>query len=232
MRLISRVPVWLRWAALALVLFVLPLPVVSTLEERDAFCTACHTAPEATYYDRARQALAGQEPLQDLASAHYAAVDGFRCIDCHRGDSGAAHRAATLALGARDALIYVSGRADQTIEKTEIEVPDLLTAGCVRCHADSLLVTGFENHFHNKLPDAYAAWQAGGQLTAPAGQPAPAALERYDTTLRCLDCHLTHIHTPGAELTGFLDLDNVTLPACVRCHQETGHGPLELVGNQ
>ncbi len=227
---LTRVPAWLRWAALALALFAASLPAASALEERDAFCIACHTAPEVTYYNRAQAALAGAAPLEDLSSAHYTAEGGFRCIDCHRGDGGLQHRAATLALGARDAAIFVTGQPDQTLEKTEIEVPGLLNAGCARCHSDTLLVAGFENHFHNKLPAAFAAWQAGGAITAPPGQPGAdtSTLDRADTTLGCLNCHLAHVHTAGGELTGFLDLDNVTFPACVQCHTETGHGPLEL----
>lgn len=232
MRLLTGFPVWLRWGLpLILLLALVPIPVVSTLEERDSFCASCHTAPEVTYLDRARMALDSTEPILDLSSAHYIEAEAFRCIACHRGDSGPIHRATTLALGARDALIFISGQADQTIEKTQIEAPDLLTAGCVRCHSESLLVVGFNNHFHNKLSDAYAAWQAGGELTAPADRPAAdtTALEPYDTTVRCLDCHRAHNHVEGAELTGFLDLENIALPACVRCHQEVGHGPLELV---
>jgi hypothetical protein len=231
-RRLTRVPAALRWAGLAAVLLLASVPAISALEERDSFCIACHTAPEVTYYNRAQAARAGDGPPLDLSSAHYAGEGRFRCIDCHRGNGGLAHRAATLALGARDALIYFSGRADQAIEKTEIEAPNLLTGGCVACHADALLVAGFENHFHNKLPDAYAAWQAGGEITAPPDGQAAAALEPSDTALRCLDCHLAHIHAPGAALTGYLDLENVTLPACVRCHRETGHGPLDLIGGQ
>lgn len=233
MRFLTGLPAWLRWGVpLAVLLALVPIPVVSTLEERDSFCASCHTAPEVTYFDRAAMALAGVEPILDLSSAHYVEAEPFRCIACHRGDSGPVHRATTLALGARDALIFIAGRADQSIEKTQIEAPDLLTAGCVKCHVGSLLVTGFNNHFHNKLPDAYAAWQAGGKLTAPADQAAAgaAALEKYDTTVRCLDCHRAHLHTDGAELTGYLDLEKIAFPACVRCHREVGHGPLELVG--
>ena len=233
MKVLGRLPAWLRWGAVAAsLLSAAPIAAVSVLEERDVFCTSCHIAPEVAYYERAQLALAGEEPLLDLSSAHYAAEAGFRCIDCHRGDGSPAHRAQTLALGARDTLIYLSGQADETIEKATIEVPDLLTAGCVKCHADSLLVVGFENHFHNKLPDAYAAWQAGGQLTLPASRPEAdtSRLDLYATGLRCPDCHLTHIHAAGAELTGFLDLENTILPTCVRCHQEVGQGPLELTG--
>ena len=230
--MIKRLPRWLRWGLpIALVLALAPIPIVSSLEERDTFCTSCHTAPEAIYYDRAQAALAGGDPIADLSSDHYIVAEGFKCINCHRGNMGLTHRATTLALGARDALIYIAGQADQTVEKRSIEVPDLLTAGCVECHRDTLLVVGFENHFHNKLPDAYAAWKSGGGLTAPPDDPTAdtSALKQYDVNIRCLDCHLAHLHTESAELTGFLDLENVAYPACVRCHKEVGHGPLELV---
>jgi hypothetical protein len=226
---------WLRWGLpLAALLLLAPIPAVSVLEERDSFCTACHLAPEAAYFNRAQAALAAVEPPADLSSAHYAITTadsaGFRCIDCHRGNGGAAHRAATLALAARDTLTFVAGQADPALEKGRAARPDLLAAGCEKCHMASLLVTGFENHFHNKLPAAHTAWQAGGELTAPASQPEAAqdGLELYDTAVGCLDCHRAHVQAPGGELTGYLDLDNVVLPACVQCHRDTGRGPLEL----
>lgn len=221
---------WLRWVVpLAILAAVLPIPVVSALEENDRFCIGCHTAPEVTYYNRAQSAVAGETPLVDLSSAHYA-VEPFRCINCHRGDGGLTHRAATLGLGARDALLFITGQADQSLEKTKVVAPELLSAGCVTCHTDALLIAGFENHYHNKLPEAYAAWQAGGAITAAPGQPgpAPSELERYNTFVSCLDCHKAHHRSPGGELTNHLDIEADVLPACVQCHQEAGEGPLEL----
>lgn len=232
MKILSRLPGWLRWALpLAVLLALLPVPVVSRLEEQDTFCISCHLAPEVTYFQRAQMAFAGEEPILDLSSAHYVVADDFRCINCHRGDMRPAHRVTTLALGARDGLIFVSGRADQSIEKTKIEVPELLTAGCVQCHGKDLLVVGFANHFHNKLPEAYALWKAGGKLAAPPDVPDADTrmLKQYDTSVRCLDCHRAHLHTDGAELTRYLDLENIVFAACVQCHREVGHGPLELV---
>ena len=203
-------------------------------EEQDGFCIACHTAPEQTYYDRSRLALAQQQPYLDLTSAHYGLTNlkgnGFRCIDCHRGDSSLPRRATTLALGARDALIFITGQADETIEKNKSEVPLLHNASCIQCHTDTLLVAGFENHFHNKLPAAYAAWQAGGKLTAPANIPDTniSELKQYDTTVLCTDCHRAHVHIEGAELQQYLDVENTVFPACVVCHREVEHGPLQL----
>ena len=205
---------------------------VSRLEESDAFCASCHTAPEVEYRSRARAALAAGEGGQDLASAHYHLIEsGARCIDCHRGNDGLVHRALTLTLGARDALVFVSGRADPALEKTASEVPFLLDAACVKCHTEPLLVAGFENHFHNKLPEAYAAWRAGGQLTAPPDAPTAdtSALKQSDTSVQCVDCHRAHVTVDGAELTQYLDVVNTVYPACVECHEQVGHGPLELV---
>src|ERR1051326_119863 len=98
----------------------------SALEEHDKFCISCHTVPEVTYYNRAYISLdnpANDAP--DLATAHYLLSQQhnkpvFACIDCHRGDSSLGQRISTLALGGRDALIYVAGRENPTIEKTQI----------------------------------------------------------------------------------------------------------------
>ncbi len=221
-------------AGAAVFLFTLALAAgagVSRLEERDSFCIACHTTPELTYYQRAQQALAGEQPYLDLSSAHYGLAEGgFRCIDCHRGDGSLAHRLATLALGARDALIWAAGQADPTIEKTTLVAPQLLTEPCLQCHTQALLVAGFDNHFHNKLPDAFRAWQAGGTLVAPSDLPSQRlALDASETTVLCVDCHRAHINLPGSELRGYLNLVGIVYPACVKCHREAGSGPLDLV---
>nr|MBI2904584.1 hypothetical protein [Chloroflexota bacterium] len=210
----------------------------SAAEEHDAFCASCHTAPEQTYVDRARQATGGSQPYPDLASAHYglsAVGGGFRCIACHRGDSTTPNRLATLTLGARDAFIFVTGRADPAIEKARANAPELLNAACVQCHARALLVAGFEDHFHNKLPAAYALWKAGGELTLPASDSSASTspansgtLTLYSTSVVCTDCHRAHVHVDGAELQQYLDIRATVYPACVTCHREAGHGPLEL----
>ena len=217
---------------LPLLLLLIPIPVVSELEERDRFCIACHTQPEETYYNRAQAALAEPPTAVDLTSQHYRkAEEAFRCIDCHRGDNSLSHRARTLALGARDTLIWISGQADPTLEKGTAAAPELLNAGCVDCHPDTLLITGFNNHFHNMLPPAHAVWQAGGDLLPPRGQPEldeNATIATADTTVTCIDCHESHVTISDPEFTLFLDLENVVFPACVQCHEEEGHGPLDL----
>lgn len=231
----ARKLLWL--VPLVILLLAIPLPIVTKLEERDSFCISCHTAPEEAYYNRAQQALAIKdagsfEDPADLASAHYGlAEEPFRCIDCHRGDGSILHRGETLLLGTRDALILLSGSADETLEKTAAAAPDLLNAGCTHCHTESLLVTGFNNHFHNMLPPAYEAWQAGGTLFPPQGFseiPEGAEPELFETALTCLDCHHAHKSITDGSFTLYLDVEAVVFPACVQCHAETGHGPLEL----
>ena len=229
----NRARKWLWLALVLLGLLALPVPVVSRLEERDTFCVSCHTAPEEVYYARTQTALA--EPLAgrlDLASAHYALDAAFRCIACHRGSGSPVHRAQTLALGARDTLIWLSGRADPALEKTTPEAPGLLNAGCLKCHPETLLLTGFNNHFHNRLPEAFAAWQAGGELTVSAGSsPLEAGYTPpvSETTVTCLACHRVHVSLPDGAFTLFMDIERVVYPACVQCHREAGHGPVDLV---
>jgi hypothetical protein len=140
----------------------------------------------------------------------------------------------TLTLGARDTWIWITGQSDPTIEKTELFVPVLLTAARIECHADVLLVMGFNNHFHNRLPEASRAWLDGGVLRLPedqAGSPeGEMRVDAVETTVLCVDCHRAHIHVPGAELQAYLDIYGVVYPACVQCHEDAGRGPLELAG--
>jgi hypothetical protein len=87
--------------------------VATALEEQDPFCVSCHTAPEITYYNRAYIALDTANAIpEDLSTRHYLAGQAngvaFRCIDCHRGDSGLPHRVSAVALGAYDALIFLT----------------------------------------------------------------------------------------------------------------------------
>ncbi len=214
---------------------------VSRLEENDRFCASCHMVPERTYYNRTQYALAGIDPALDLASAHYLAnpektpgETHFRCIDCHRGNESLLHRATALALGARDTAVYLLGQPDQDIEKKRADVPHLLTESCVKCHTDSLLVVGFPNHLHNKLPSAYKAWQQGGILTLPEQNPdlfeqvLQLGLEPVETDLLCGDCHFAHTNKPGSELTAFLDLEGIVYPACEQCHIAAFSHPLGL----
>ena len=183
-------------------------------EERDSFCIACHAAPEQTYFDRAQSALSDANPI-DLSSAHYTRSDSaFRCIDCHRGESSLADRAATLALGARDTIIFLTGNADPTIEKAISAAPELTNAACLHCHTEAASEAGFNNHYHNKL----AAVSEG---TADSAEP-------IESTVACGDCHHAHVSNEITREQFFLDLEGAVYPACEQCHRELGSGPQEL----
>jgi predicted CXXCH cytochrome family protein len=205
----------------------------SVLEEHDSFCVSCHTAPEVTYFNRAYLALDyPDEPVYDLSTAHYVRAQrrdiSFRCIDCHRGDASVGHRVATVALGAKDVLIWLTGRDDPTIEKAASSAAWLPDAACTACHTDTLLlVRGLDNHFHTSLPQAADARRNGGKLTvSPAFTgDAQAFLEsaQVDIPLLCTDCHVAH-KTVQPAVRFFLDRDPQD-QACLRCHVKAGRGP-------
>lgn len=217
-----------------LFLFVFSFPVASKLEENDTFCIACHTIPEETYYSRAQETLAGSvEYPPDLSSAHYAdeSDEPFRCIDCHRGDQSLNHRWQTFLLGARDAVVWAAGQADPSIEKVHAGEPELLNAGCVPCHTESLLELGFNNHFHNQLIAAGGVEAKGFEpFEPPEGIPGTLfkELTELESSIECTDCHQAHRTISDGDLTLYLDLAGVMYPACVQCHEEVGQGPLEL----
>lgn len=250
--LLQRLPLLVLGLA---VLAVVATAGISRLEERDAFCTGCHLAPELTYHERSLAAATTIDPfaLPDMASYHYwqaaGAGEEFRCIDCHRSDESISHRASVLWLATLDTVTYLRGQADETVGKGAVanpldattwpgpeafnREPDILNAGCRKCHQQTLTLVGFDNHFHNRLPAARLAYAETGELHYPPSWPAGTGSERLlqadDTVLTCLDCH--RAHAPGFESEFFLDQQAVTLPACIHCHRETGRGPLDLVAN-
>lgn len=177
---------------------VVSVGYVARQEERDVFCTSCHLMAETEYYRRSLEALSHE--AVDLASAHR--VEGLNCVACHRGDNGPIHRARALALGVRNALQWI-GRQYSEDNRGRFAHPDLMEAGCWKCHGDVVQVPGFENHFHNDLVDP-----------------------ELETTVRCIDCHVSHL--VAEPLLGYLDEDNVVLPACERCHIEVDRGPRGL----
>lgn len=244
-----------RWPFLLaglLVLVVGSLAGASKLEENDDFCTSCHLAPELVYHERSRTAPTVDDPfeLADLASFHYWDDATFRCIDCHRGDDSLIHRGRVLALAAGDTFTWAAGRADEAVSKGTVanvnpnlsewlgpdqfnRAPDILNAGCLKCHQAALTLVGFENHFHNKLPAAQLAYQESGELHYPANWsaavPTDQLLQAEETILTCLDCHRAHVD--GFESEYFLDERAIVLPACVQCHLEAEAGPLDLIRN-
>lgn len=164
---------------------------VSHLEQNNSFCASCHTQPEFEYYQRL---IDSQQPTTDLATFHLRHEEAVKCIDCHGGE-GLAGRAQVLAKSAWDALKFLVGVHRQPAMMS-IRLPD---QACSKCHQDVYYQPGFENHFHNEIPNSMQ-------------------------TFRCLDCHLAH---PLGDPTISFGTRDVFFPECVRCHQEMG-GPLQL----
>ena len=204
--------------------------VASTLEDHDTFCTTCHTAPEVAYYDRAHNALANaQAPIADLATVHYTLSQAhgkpeFTCINCHRGDASLVQRVSTLALGGRDALVFVLGRGDPTLEKTNISESWLPNAACISCHTDTLLtLRGRDNHWHNNLTQTAALVANGAQLIVPANlasqkdQLLRNGITTVDSPIACTDCHQAHITVSNGQPSLFTDQDHMS-PVCQKCH--------------
>ena len=229
----------IRWPGILILLSVIAALgmiaslTISKLEERDTFCISCHTLPEVTYQQRAVLAAEGNDPAPDLSSAHYQLkARAFHCIDCHRGADTLPHRLITNGLSVRDTLIWLIGGADPTLEKGVVALPMLLDAACTRCHEETLLRLGFENHFHAYLPEAHALLQAGAEAIVPpelSSAEAPSVrVDALETTISCSECHKAHVQVPGAELQGYLDLLNDVYPACETCHVESGLGPQQL----
>ncbi len=217
----------------------------TALEDQDTFCISCHTIPEVTYYNRAYMALDHGDtvPVTDLASAHYhlSQKDGktpFSCIDCHRGDTGLSDRASAIILGARDALVYVAGREDPTIEKTQISEAWLANAACINCHTDTLLnATGFQNHYHTALPETAALIRNGAQFKLSsdisglpdANQALQAWTRPIDVALNCTSCHVAHETIANGASNLYIRQKTVN-DACVTCHLAAGQGPRDLNG--
>jgi nitrate/TMAO reductase-like tetraheme cytochrome c subunit len=229
----------IRWPGILILLSVIAALgmiaslTISKLEERDTFCISCHTLPEVTYQQRAVLAAEGNDTAPDLSSAHYQPEAGaFRCIDCHRGADTLPHRLITNVLSIRDTLIWLTGGADPTLEKGVVALPMLLDAACTRCHEETLLRLGFENHFHSYLPETQELLQAGAEAIVPPelsfAEVPSVREEALETTVSCVECHKAHVQVPGAELQGYLDLVNDVYPACETCHVESGLGPQQL----
>jgi predicted CXXCH cytochrome family protein len=238
-----------KWSKRSIVIALLGVVVVlglggaiggTILEERDDFCITCHTKPESTYYDRTRQALKDataaadlqnlikQRVAIDLAGQHYIVTGTMSCIACHGGTRNVGDRIESLALGAKDSVVYFLGRADQTIEKATTGDPALIDRACVACHIAQLVTITFDNHFHVKLPQTWNLLQSGVQPIVPADTPnaltnARTKPELLETSLTCLSCH--QAHRSNLDFTQYLDQNAVVLPACAKCHDETGKGP-------
>ncbi len=161
----------------------------ATQEQHDAFCASCHTQPETTYYQRALAA-----PPVDLASWH--TTKEVTCINCHSG-VGVPGRMSAELMGARNALLWYTGRATQPAPLT-YPIGD---ANCLKCHGDVTGTRSQDNHFHYFL----ARWQALDPNAAS-----------------CVTCHGGHT-TDGLADIMFLNQAK-TEGICQSCHNALGAG--------
>ena len=179
----------------------------ATQEQHDSFCASCHTQPESTYFERS---IATQPT--DLASFH--TTQQVICIDCHSG-AGITGRLSAELMGARNALMWYSGTAQQPAPLT-IPIND---DSCLKCHEDVVSQQfvakeqiavpqvgreredGPRNHWHRFL----AEWQASDTSAAT-----------------CTSCHGGHV-TDGTAQSGFM-VDQTTQQECEACHQVMRRG--------
>lgn len=169
------------------------------LENRDSFCTSCHTEPEVTYYERTQA-----EEASDLASAHASYENSVRCIDCH-SSAGVSGRMEAIWQGAQDLVAYiVSDYHDPAI--TENHLGD---APCLKCHTppsrdepitveDDPNLIFSNSHYH--WVEYLNAWQI--------------ADSREEGT--CSACHQAHSENTLAAL-GFRYMPEVNA-TCDTCH--------------
>ncbi len=154
------------------------------LENRDGFCTSCHTQPELEFYQRSQQ-----QPL-DLASAH--AAKQVTCIQCHSGPGWTGRASAMAGVAAPDLLAYLSGHYRMPAVTT-VPIGD---EHCLKCHSQVLSSQDFNNHFHAFLP----IWQARAPNSAAScvdchqshvegGLPDVGFLEQSTTQAVCQRCH-------------------------------------------
>ncbi len=156
----------------------------SVQERSDSFCASCHTQPEVSYYQRST----GAAPV-DLASFH--TTKEVECIECHDGSGVFGHTQAVL-LGARNTVLFYTGRAVQPARQT-VPIPD---GACLKCHEATVLLLARNNHEHTLL----ARWQA---IDRHAGG--------------CVSCHTAHT-TDGPALHGFYNPTRGQA-VCDACHR-------------
>ncbi len=162
--------------------------VALALENQDAFCAACHTQPEAAYYQQSIQAQA-----TTLAAFH--TQKQTACIDCHSG-SGLVGRYKGLQQGEHDLVNYLVG----TYHRPAITTNPLGDEACLKCHADVLAQAAkgesraTNGHYHVFLP----RWQ---KIDANAAH--------------CTTCHSAHAQ--GLASLAFMAQGKVG-QVCDQCH--------------
>ena len=170
-------------SGLAILLTTGGFTFAATQEQRDSFCSSCHTQPESTFYQRSLDAAA-----VDLASIHK--EKKTRCIDCHSG-IGMTGRIRAELLGAHNALAFYTKTAVQPAKLTQ----PIGDENCLKCHQDVAAQQDMNNHFHVFL----AKWQSMDPNAATCvschqghsdqGDPQIMFLNQETTQAECDSCH-------------------------------------------
>ena len=154
------------------------------LENKDVFCTSCHTQPETQFYQRSLAA-----PV-DLASVHTAKqVD---CIQCHSGPGSVGRLQAISSVAAPDLVHYLT----KSYHDPAVVTVPIGDDHCLKCHGDISDNRNFNNHFHAFLPqwrqlapDSAATCVDCHQAHITGGAAEIAFLEEANTKAVCERCH-------------------------------------------
>lgn len=159
--------------------------VSDRLESDNAFCTSCHLDASTPLHERKARDFRMLPPV-NLASAHFAHDQEFRCISCHRGASFA-NRVRVKLLSLRDAAFYVVGR----FEEPRTMSHPLWNEDCAQCHAK--YEPERDDAFHaievHNLPN-FALNCVQCHEAHPTGRSAELAfLAREPLVAACRNCH-------------------------------------------
>jgi hypothetical protein len=176
---------WIALAAAAVLLAPLGWAVSDALEAQNSFCTSCHLDASTPLHAELRRNFASV-PAVNLASAHFAHEQKFRCIDCHRGASFP-NRVRVKLLAMRDAAMYLAGR----FEEPRAMAHPLWKEDCTQCHAK--YEAARDDAFHrievHNLPN-FALNCVQCHEAHPTGRSAELAyLAREPLVAACRNCH-------------------------------------------
>jgi len=178
----------------------------ATQEQHDSFCASCHTQPESTFVERS----IATNPT-DLASFH--TTQQTRCIDCHSG-IGVTGRLSAELMGARNALLWYSGTAQQP---AVVNFP-LSDDSCLKCHSD-VVQNGFTAKEQITVPGARSGREGSGRRNHWH-----TFLSRWQsvspTSGTCISCHSGHA-TDGNAQSGFM-VSQTVVQQCDDCHRVLG----------
>ena len=160
--------------------------VTDYLEADNAFCVACHLSDGSELHAGKSAEFAAVEEPANLAAAHAAAEERFRCIDCHGGASFP-NKLRVKAVAGRDALFWVLGR----FEEPERMKHPLWDEDCRQCHQRYQAERDDDFHAladHNGIDFAHGCVECHRSHPTD-GEAAFAFLAREQVLPICRNCH-------------------------------------------